>query len=144
LANIGKKMTKLKFYILSIILVFSFGINAQTTELIFKDEFGNTFKIYDYENVSEILNSDFLMKNINTEQIKSDIDKSDLKYDFIISDFEKLNRNNVKFKVTTYPRTNDTETIIRYLGGGQYFNLKIKRTSNGVELRSVEYLYSVI
>jgi hypothetical protein len=137
-------MTKLKFYILSISIVFAFGLNAQNPELIFDDEFGNTFKIYDYQNLSEFLNSDFLIKNINAEQINSGNDNSDLKFDFIISDFEKLNRNNYKFKVTTHPRTKDIETILKYLGGGQYFKLKIKRTRNGIELKDIEYLYSII
>jgi|SRR5688572_7994480 hypothetical protein len=130
-------------YLISLFLI-GFALNAQNSELIFDDRYGNSIKVIDFQNISDNLDSDFFIQNLDGKQISSENNESDLRFDFIISDFKKINRNNYKFKVTSYPKTKDPETLIKYMGGGQYFKLNIKRTQSGIELKDIKYLYSVI
>ena len=125
------------------LILFSFGFaSSQETKFSFDDEFGNTITIHDFDSISDRIDKQLLIDNINGLLFDPEIKKSDLRFDITISDFKKVNRRNYKFRVVKHPRTNDVRTQLMYMGGGQYYNLKLKRSKRSTEFVGVEYLYS--
>lgn len=130
---------------LSIILFgLSFGFStAQTSDTEFTDKDGNNFTIPIADLIPKPLTNTFLIENFDGTYFKSQPLIADLKFDYYISEFEKINRNNFKFKIDQHPKTEDIRTKLGYMGS-KYFKVKIKRNKDGIELVKIEYLYSVI
>ena len=122
----------------------SLGLKAQNSSLIYDDKYGNLISIENYNDVSKYLSKEFFKQNLTGEKIGYNIDLAELKFDFNISDFKKVSRNKFEFKVMSHPRTKDIETILKYLGGGQYFKMKIRRNEGRIELKEIKYWYSII
>ena len=124
-------------------IIISFGFtNSQESKFSFDDEYGNTITIHNFDSISDTINKQLLIDNINGSLFGQEMTESDLRFDITISDFKKINRRNYKFRVKKYPRTKDIETLLKYMGGGQYYKLKIKRSKGKNEFLGVEYLYS--
>jgi len=124
-------------------ILFSFGLtSAQETEFSFDDKYGNTITIQNFDIISNRIDKQLLIDNINGSLFNPEITNSDLRFDINISDFKKVNRNNYKFRIIQNARTKDVRTQLKYMGGGQYYKLKIKRSKRRTEFIGVEYLYS--
>jgi len=125
------------------ILLISFGFtSSQETEFSFEDEYGNTITIQNFDIISDKIDKQILIDNIKGSLFNSEIVESDVRFDIIISDFKKVNRNNYKFRIIQHPRTKDIRTQLKYMGGGKYYKLKMKITKRKTEFIGVEYLYS--
>lgn len=137
-------MYTLKLTLSIILFGICFGFNAeQVSDTEFTDKNGNNFTIPIAELIPKPLTNSFLIENFNGTYFKSQPFIPDLKFDYKISEFEKINRNNFKFKVDQHPRTEDIRIKLGYMGP-KYFKVKIKRNKDGIKLVKIEYLYSVI
>ncbi len=141
--DIKLKIINLIYSVFLILISFGFA-SSQETKFTFDDEFGNTITIHNFDSISDRFDKQLLIDNINGSLFDPEIQKSDLRFDIFISDFKKFNRRNYKFRVNKYPRTKDVRTQLMYMGGGQYYNLKLKRSNRSTEFVGLEYLYSVI
>ncbi|MEZ4795296.1 MAG: hypothetical protein R2773_07480 [Flavobacteriaceae bacterium] len=117
---------------------------GQETKFSFDDPFGNTIAISDYELISNKIDKQFLIENINGSLFISNSEDKGLLFDIFISGFEKINRRNYKFTVFLSPRTEDAETILKYYGGGSIYKLKFKKSKNSTEFIGIDYMSSFI
>lgn len=136
---------KIPKLILSIFLFgICFGFNSkQITDIEFTDEFGNNFTIPASEEIPKPLSINFLINNLDGTYFKTQPFIKGLRFDYNLSEFEKVNRNNFKFRVDQNPRTDDIKIKLGFMGA-RYYKIKIKRTDSGIKLVKVEYLYSII
>ena len=136
-------MKVLKLTLLIILFGVFYGFNTeQLSDTKFTDEYGNNFTIPTSELIPNPLTNEFLIANLNGTYFKSQPYIPDLQFDYFISELKKVNRNNFKFRIQQNPRTGDIRTKLGFFGA-KYYNIKIKRKKNGIELIEIKYLYAV-
>lgn len=122
----------------------SFGFNTQTSEFSFTDKYGNKITIENTEMIPELINVEFLKNNLNgthfTFKLKED---SDLKFEYRIAEFVRINKMEYRLRILQKPKSDKIEDEIRYVGFSNY-RMKLKKIKNGIELKSVKFMYAEI
>lgn len=110
-------MNILKLILLIILCGFCFGFSiGQVSDIEFTDKYGNNFTIQTYDLIPKPLTNAVPIDNFDGSDFKTQPLIPDLKFDYRISEFKKINRNNFKFRVDQNLRTEDIKLKLGYNG----------------------------
>ena len=131
-----------KLTLILILIGISFGFKSQTTEFSFTDKYGNEITIENTELIPELIDTEFLKNNLNgthfTYKLKED---AELKFEYRIAEFVRLNELEYRLRILQKPKSDKIEDEIRYVGFSNY-RINLEKNRNGIELKSVEFMYA--
>ena len=117
----------------------NFGF-AQST-IRYEDNLGNEIIIYNADKLPPEINLEFLKRNISG--VDFGLDSKQHNYEIAISDIQKKSKKKYILKVIKTPKSDNIQETLRYLGGGQFYSLKLFRKQGVTQNVRIKYLYSV-